>query len=211
MGTGVKGGYVERLEVWMGTAKLTRATASALLVAAVSVWLAGCGSASPTATVASLGGHSGTHHGGVSLLSGAQSDRDMIAFARCMRTHGVDVPDPFHRPGHEGLSVDVPPHDAATRAAYSACNGLIASIIEIKQAGGASRVAPEIPALTRYAECMRRHDIPLLDPTPLGAVSLGSVPGITSDVGRYSPQFRQADAVCRVVLPASIHDDGTGP
>jgi hypothetical protein len=58
---------------------------------------------------------------------------------------------------------------------------------------------------------MRSHDINMLDPTPLGELNLGHVPGITSDFGRYSPQFRAADAACRHFLPAGVRDDGTGP
>ena len=58
---------------------------------------------------------------------------------------------------------------------------------------------------------MRAHDIGMLDPTSQGQVNLGNVPGITGDVGRYSPQLRAADAACRHLLPANIHDDGTGP
>jgi hypothetical protein len=80
-----------------------------------------------------------------------------------------------------------------------------------KQAGAAARAAPHLAALTRYAQCMRSHDINMLDPTPLGELNLGHVPGITSDFGRYSPQFRVADAACRHFLPAGIRDDGTGP
>jgi hypothetical protein len=58
---------------------------------------------------------------------------------------------------------------------------------------------------------MRGHDIGMLDPTPFGALSLGNVPGISNAFGRYSPQFRAADAACRHLLPAGVHDDGTGP
>jgi len=58
---------------------------------------------------------------------------------------------------------------------------------------------------------MRSHDIDMLDPAPGGALSLRTVPGITSDFGRYSPQFRAADSACRHLLPAGIHDNGTGP
>ena len=69
----------------------------------------------------------------------------------------------------------------------------------------------QLAALTRYAQCMRRHDIDMLDPTPSGQLNLGTVPGITSNFGRYSPQFRSADAACRHLLPAGVHDNGTGP
>ena len=66
-------------------------------------------------------------------------------------------------------------------------------------------------ALTEYARCMRAHDISMLDPTPEGELNLGRVPGTNGNFGRYSPQFRTADAACRHFLPAGVHDDGTGP
>lgn len=128
-----------------------------------------------------------------------------------MRAHGVQMSDPFHRPGHEGLSVNLPPHTSATNAAYAACNHFIAPLVQAKQAHMAAQAAPHLQALTNYAQCMRRHDISMLDPTPQGELNLGQVPGITSNFGRYSPQFRAADTACRHLLPAGVHDDGTGP
>ena len=97
------------------------------------------------------------------------------------------------------------------RAAFAACTHYIQPIIAAKAAGQASGAAPELAALTRYAQCMRDHDISMLDPTPQGDLSLGNVPGISADFGRYSPQFHAADASCRRLLPATVHDDGTGP
>jgi hypothetical protein len=58
---------------------------------------------------------------------------------------------------------------------------------------------------------MRAHDIPMLDPDRFGDLNLGNPPGISSDFGRYSPQFRSADTACRHLLPAGVRDDGTGP
>jgi hypothetical protein len=58
---------------------------------------------------------------------------------------------------------------------------------------------------------MRGRNIDMLDPTPQGQLNLGHVPGITDNFGRYSPQFRAADATCRHLLPAGVRDDGTGP
>jgi hypothetical protein len=143
-------------------------------------------------------------------LTQSQSDQDMISFARCMRDHGVPMSDPVHRPGHAGLSIDMPPQDATTRTAYAACNHFIAPIVQMKNAGAAAQAAPHLAALTRYAECMRAHDIPLLDPNQQGEVDMGRLPGML-DVGRYSPQFRTADAACRHLLPAGVTDDGSGP
>jgi hypothetical protein len=172
---------------------------STFVAAAVAVvFVAGCGSGSPTT--------------GPSPESAAeiQSDHAMLDFARCMRAHGVDMPDPFHRPGHAGLSIELP--DGAPRTvAYTTCSHYLARIIAMKQAGARALTATVRLNLIRYAECMRTRGIPMLDPTPDGSLSLGNVPGTSSGVGRYTPQFHTADASCRHLLPATVHDDGTGP
>jgi hypothetical protein len=181
------------------------------LLAAAAALAAGCSSAGPPGrAVASLSGRSAPARSSGPVTT-SQSDQDMIHFAACMRRHGVQMSDPYHRPGHAGLSINLPTKDAATLPAYSACDHFMAPLVQAKQAGAAQQAAPHLAALTRYAQCMRRHDINMLDPTPLGELNLGHVPGITSDFGRYSPQFRAADAACRHLLPRGVRDDGTGP
>jgi len=188
-----------------------RLVAVAVAVPVAAVLVVGCSSGGRGGTpVASLSGH-GTAAATAQPLSQQQSDQDMISFARCMRGHGVQMSDPVHRPGHAGLSIDMPERGPATNAAYAACTHLIQAMLDLKAAGAAAQAAPHLAALTRYAQCMRGHDINMLDPTPQGALNLGNVPGITSDFGRYSPQFRAADTACRHFLPAGIRDDGTGP
>ena len=182
-------------------------------LAAVAVLVVACSPSTAGPQVASLGGHHGAAAGPPSLTT-AQSDQDMLNFTRCMRAHGVDMPDPRHIPGHTGLSLQFPGATPApnTRAATAACSHFIQPIIQAKQAGAAAAMSPaRLAALTSYARCMRAHDIAMLDPTSFGALNLGRVPGISSDFGRYSPQFRAADTACRHLLPAGVHDDGTGP
>lgn len=185
-----------------------------MLAALAVILTAGCSSPghphSGDTPVASLPGHPGSTRA-AGALTEQQSDRDMISFARCMRSHGVQMPDPFHRAGHSGLSVDIPPHTPATAAGYRACQHFIQPVVAAKQAGAQSRAARHLPALTRYAQCMRGHDISMLDPTPDGELNLGRVRGITSSFGRYSPQFRAADRACRHLLPPGVSDNGTGP
>jgi hypothetical protein len=187
---------------------------AALMILASGFLAAACSSGSDTPGVASLGGH-GEGTATQSTLSSqqlaTQSDTGFINFARCLRGHGVAEPDPYHRPGHTGLSIDVPAPNARNRAALAACNHFIAKFVAAKEADASRELASWLPALTRYAVCMRSHDIDMLDPGPQGQLNLGNVPGITSDFGRYSPQFRSADAACRRLLPAGVHDDGTGP
>jgi hypothetical protein len=163
--------------------------------------------------VASLAGQhsSSSSAAAVGMPSQAEGDRDFVNFAHCLRARGVNEPDPFHRPGHIGLSVEVPPPSPANNAAVAACNHFIAKIIAAKQAGANQELSQWRPHLVQYAQCMRSHDISMLDPGPEGQLNLGNVPGLSSDFGRYSPQFHSADAACRHLLPAGIHDDGTGP
>lgn len=86
------------------------------------------------------------------------------------------------------------------------------ALVQVKQARTAALAAPRLAALTRYAECMRAHDINMLDPTARGELDLGDVPGMTNnDFGRSSPQLHSADAACRYLLPPGITDDGSGP
>jgi hypothetical protein len=189
--------------------KLRRWHAVALLTAALTI-AAGCSGSGTGRQVANLPGGS-DHRAAAAQLTQAQSDQDMVNFARCMRSHGVQMPDPFHRPGHAGLSIDIPTETAAARPAFAACTHFIEPIIQMKNAGAQAEMAPQLPALTRYARCMRSHDIAMLDPTPEGQLNLGPVPGVSGDFGRYWPQFRAADSACRHFLPASVQDDGTGP
>ena len=192
----------------------------AALLAGLAAMVAACSGSSgsgpgnaPVASLAAGGGPGGlAGHASARPPTTAQSDLDMIHFARCMRSHGVQMSDPFHRPGHSGLTIDMPPQDAATASAYTACSRFMQPIVQAKQAGGVGVVtAARLAALTRYAGCMRSRDINMLDPTSAGELNLGNVPGITSDFGRYSPQFHAADTACRRFLPAGVQDDGTGP
>lgn len=166
-----------------------------------------CSSSAAGPQVASLGGH---HRGaaGPARLTGAQSDQDMLNYARCMRAHGVNMPDPVHIPGHSGLSLVTSSTPPPSRAATAACSHFLGAVIQAKQA---AMTPARLAALASYARCMRAHGIAMLDPTSSGQLNLGNVPGISSNFGRNSPQFRGADAACRHLLPAGIHDDGTGP
>jgi hypothetical protein len=187
-----------------------RRVAALLAVFVAAMAIAACSSGQSGPQVAHLPGHGGQARA-AGQLTVAQSDRDMISFARCMRAHGVQMSDPYHRAGHSGLSIAIPAQTAANQPAFSACMHFLQPIIQMKNAHAAAVAAPMMHQLTQYARCMRAHDIGMLDPTPQGQLNLGRVPGITSNFGRYSPQFRAADAACRHFLPAGVHDDGTGP
>lgn len=189
---------------------VARQVASGAMLVVVATVVAACGSGAAGDGVAHLSGSAPGSATSTSLTL-RQSDQDFVDFARCLRSHGLDEPDPRHRPGHQGLSVEVPPPGPTTNAALTACNHFIAPVAQMKQAHARQELASWLPALTRYAQCMRSRGIAMLDPNSDGALNLGDVPGITGDFGRYSFQFRAADGACRHLLPSGVHDDGTGP
>ena len=78
-----------------------------LLVVGMASVISSCSSGSATSGVASLAGRASTSHSSGPLTQ-SQSDQDLVDFARCMRAHGVQMSDPFHRSGHAGLSIDTP-------------------------------------------------------------------------------------------------------
>ena len=167
--------------------------------AAIAILIGGCGSSSAVNTAESALEH--------------RSDDAMLQFTNCMRAHGVQMSDPVHRPGHSGLSIDLPEQAPATKSAYAICGHFLQPIIQMKMAN-----QPAIPAsyrlpLIHYAECMRTRGIPMLDPDRYGSLNLGNVPGIANGPGRYTPQFGLADRFCRHFLPPSVArgDNGTGP
>jgi hypothetical protein len=138
-------------------------------------------------------------------------DQAFLSYTRCMRAHGVAMSDPVHRPGHSGLTLELPQPTTANAAARQACAHILAPVQAAKEAGAQQEVARWLPHLVDYARCMRAHDISMPDPGPDGQLNLGPVPGMTSSYGRYSPQFHAADAACRHLLPAGVRDNGTGP
>jgi hypothetical protein len=191
----------------------SRAAWASLALTLLGAVAAACSSSPPGRTVASVPGGPAAAATAGAGTSSASSDQHIVDYTHCLRAHGVNEPDPRNEThnGKTGLSFVVPPSTASNHAALTACNHFIASLIAAKLSGANHELASWLPSLVRYASCMRNHDVPMLDPGPQGQLNLGNVPGITSDFGRYSPQFRAADAACRHLLPSAVHDDGTGP
>ena len=179
------------------------AAAMAGLAAAIALTICACSSHQSAPSVASLPSHSARPP---TTPTQAQAFQRLVQFTECMRGHGIDVPDP------QPNSVRIPAGtDPATAAARRACQHWLPSLSSGSAGRPNGNLAAEMPQLIAYARCMRVHDIAMLDPNSFGALNLGQVPGINNDFGRYSSQFRVADAACRSLLPAGVHDDGTGP
>jgi len=117
-----------------------------------------------------------------------------LDFARCMREHGIDLPDP--RPGRPPqIEVDAEIPQDKLEAAGKACGHLLDDAFgpvsqEQKEAFRDSALA--------YTRCMRRHGIDLPDPDADGFVQID--PQAMGEGQGGSPRFRKANAACEEKL-----------
>jgi hypothetical protein len=164
-------------------------------VLALMLAVAGCG-----------GGGGGTANGVASLgdeatattsaSSSGDNQQAAVAFARCMRQHGINMPDP--NPdidwGQEGQA---PGWDAA----WQACRQLLPPD---PAAQDTRPSAQELGQLRAFAVCVRAHGIDLSDPDPTtGNMTMGGRPGgVPREQLQSAPAYKAAEAACRDKLPA---------
>ncbi|MEV0129111.1 hypothetical protein AB0H83_11725 [Dactylosporangium sp. NPDC050688] len=154
-----------------------------LLTAAAVLLLAACSSTTGP-SVATAGG--GTATASPSQVDKAEANR---RFAKCMREHGVEVPDPGPD-GNLQMSGDIDRGKAA--AAMSACQQLLPN------GGTLSNLSPEqLDQARAFAKCMREHGIDMPDPDPASGIAdlLGN-----GAIDVNSPAFRDAADACKSVV-----------
>ncbi|MEN3304400.1 MAG: hypothetical protein V7603_602 [Micromonosporaceae bacterium] len=127
-------------------------------------------------------------------------------FARCMREHGQNVPDPDPNSGN--LTLTQPPGaPAGWTAARQACQHFLPN-------NGAPAVPDpgELEALRRYAVCMRGHGIEMTDPDPGTGRSQfqGRLARANRDQIANDPAYRAAEVACRDRLPGADSPKGAG-
>jgi len=109
---------------WGGPGVLVGLTVVAVLSAA-------CSSPPQSRSIASLPSSGGSTTTTPTLSKAQQiahDDRANVDFARCMRTHGVNVPDPVHVVGHPGAVIRGPRSKRPpTGAAFDACSHFLRS------------------------------------------------------------------------------------
>lgn len=160
------------------------------------ILLAGCGSETSGASVASLGPSGSSSTSSQSAGASSSQKPSALEYAKCMRSHGVkDFPDPNDKGDFElnaGPGSDLDKNNPTFKAADGACNSLLPS--QGKQPAGLK------DANLKYAKCMRSHgvkDFP--DPAPDGSLQPKSTPG--GDLDPNNPTFKAADAACKTYLP----------
>jgi len=132
----------------------------------------------------------GSSHSATS--SGGNPNRGALAYARCMRSHGItDFPDPNSQGGFSapnGMNPNTPQYAAANNA----CKSL----------DGSATPPPYNPtvaaALLKYAICMRAHGLSWFpDPNAQGHLDINLPKGMSPN----SPQYVAANNACSADLP----------
>jgi hypothetical protein len=170
--------------------------AALIAMLALALTVAACGGGGKANGVASL---SGANKPTATTSPGGGNDRQMaLAFARCMRQHGIDLPDPqFNgnvtsqkftgRPGSKG------PDDPKFKAAQQACNKYLPN------GGQPTRPNPQQQQqMLAFARCMRQHGINVPDPKPGGGIEVKGGPGTAKP---DDPKFKAAQQACNQYLP----------
>jgi hypothetical protein len=113
-----------------------------------------------------------------------------VAFAQCVRSHGVpNFPDPQN--GHFLIS-SADQNNPNFQPAVQACQHLLGP-------GGATNGGSNNSQLLAFAHCMQTHGVPQFpDPTANGAI------GLPSGVDPNAPQFQRAWQECESNLPGNL-------
>jgi hypothetical protein len=173
-----------------------------------------------------LGACGGSGDDGTGANSGASRQdkafEGALKFSKCMRDHGVDMPDP-QRVGTGGIKLTgghINPNDPKTKAAQNACQ-------KYMEVGGGETLDPAKraklqEAALQYARCMRGHGVNMPDPklSGNGGLSFQAGPQKQSGSGGNtarnglggdpdSPAFKAADKACSHFLAAVGGGPGT--
>lgn len=173
-----------------------RGFAACALAGSIAVGVSACGSAGSSAA-ASAGG-------GTASSSGSQTS-SRVKFAECMRSHGVDVPDPSSTggPGPGGAGAQAFQKAQASpnfQSAIKACASLRSRAFGFANITPAQRQQFQHDAV-KFAECMRAHNINIPDPTSNGAGGFGIFRGLRDSGQLNSPAFKSAMTACMSNLP----------
>jgi hypothetical protein len=177
-----------------------RAALAGVLVTGIVLFASACGS-SPSSSpgVAANGGSSSTASAS-SSPSGGSAVQKALAYAACMRSHGVsNFPDPnsqgqFQITSSQGINVQ----SSQYQRAQTACQSLAPT------QGGST--AQNKAAALQFSACMRSHGVSNFpDPNANGGFMIGANNGIDPN----SPQFQSAQKACQKYMPGASSGGGT--
>jgi hypothetical protein len=179
-----------------------RALSATAIAGVLAVALSACGSSStsPTSAAAAAGGTS----------SSARYEA-RLNYAKCMRAHGVNLPDPSANggpPAGGGDNFRTLRNSPNWQSANQACAAYRAKAFAFRNITPAQRAQFE-QALVKFAQCMRAHNIDIPDPSTSTGGGFGIFRQIP-DSERQSPTFQTAFQACSSNIPFRRGGGGTG-
>jgi hypothetical protein len=170
-----------------------------LLAAALALALTACGGSDDADGVASLTdttGQSDEGSGGGNGSGAGTKDWEQatLDYAKCMREHGVDFPDPVN--GRFELKQRAG-EEQKTKEAENACRPILDQAKPPPIDEGQLAEAKE--AALDYAKCMREHGVDMPDPqfNEDGGMTQMAPEGAEDD-----PDFKEAEKACQPILQA---------
>jgi hypothetical protein len=188
-----------------------RAVLSCLSVFAAALALAACGSSSNTSSLSASAGGPG---------ASASTYQARLNFAKCMRSHGVNVPDPSANGGPAagaggggagGGGFAQLRNNPNFRSASEACAKYRSKAFGFANITPAERAQFQQDQV-KFAECMRSHSVNIPDPSSscTGGGGFGAIFRDITPAERQSPAFQTAFKDCSTTLPFRRRGGGAG-
>ena len=166
--------------------------------------LAACGGGGGSGGVASMDGSSHSSTNGTSTTGTKDPQDAALEFAKCMREHGVDMPDPT---GNGGIHLSVRPGERATvDKAQKACQPILESAAP--KLSEEQRSAMQDAALA-FAKCMRKHGVDMPDPKfGKGGIVVQKNASGDNGVDPDDPTFKAAQKACQPIVDKAAREAG---
>ena len=163
----------------------------------------------PTDATDVTGGGDGDSSATTDDRSAADPEDAMLDFARCMREHGVDVPDPQTSGGEEAGGVmievgdDIDPEEM--EAANEACQPLMEDVVGNFEPPDPEELERMQEQMLEFAQCMREHGVDFPDPVFSGdgasvQISGGAAVGPGGDADADADAMTEAQEDCQAEL-----------
>jgi hypothetical protein len=182
----------------------------AIAVAVVALFtvpaLAACSGEGGSGDVASLGGSSGNDGDGTTTSEDPEDAA--LAFVKCMREHGVDMPDPD---AGGGIRLTVRPgrNAAKVERAQRACQPLLQKAAP--KLSAEQQAAMQDAALA-FARCMREHGVDMPDPTfGKGGIVIQKRANGGTGFDPDDPKFKAAQKACQPIVEDAARKAGLPP
>jgi hypothetical protein len=141
-----------------------------------------------------------------SATAGPTRQQAALAYAKCMRAHGVpDFPDPdsngdFHLSKNQHGRGSTGGGSSSASNQETAANQLCHHLLAAGPQMTAAQNQHALSQLVKYAQCMRAHGVPNFPDPHTTNGGIGTPSGIAFDmsgINQASPQYHAADHACR--------------